>query len=306
MKKELFRKGFVLGIIVLFIGVAIAPGIIATVDLSDIASLRTSENNNLNNKLVEITVEVGNGEHKVMLTPDQAEELKNLISRTKTRLDAAKTKEETSAIFNDTVVSLFDFGILPEDMSIEDTKHLVNGMEQNPRIVNKLERWFNRNQVNEEAIDNFLCLIAGNTDKTLFIGPSLIPSLFLTIVTAVSIDLLDVFLSILFISGLFNSSFFKPININWGILFLLFGGLNFITWQINPLALGHMVILGGRGPFGMHLPAEGWINTIGLKGIKILNEFYGGILGFTGIKICFPLKDRTHFYMGAALMLIDI
>jgi len=299
MKKELFRKGFVLGIFVLFVGIAVQPGIIAA------DSIKSD-----NSEMVEITIQICKGDeaedHNVILSQKQAEELESLINRTKAKLDAVETLEETSAIFNDAVVSLYELGVLPEGMSIEEAKRLVNGMDQNPNVINKLEQWFFRNQEKIETFDNFLCLIAGHTDRTFFIGPSLIPSLFLTIITAVSIELLDILLSILFISGLFNSSFFNPIQINWFILFMLFGGLNLLTWQFIPLAIGHIIKLGGKGGFGMQIPAEGWINTIGLKGIKIWNEFYGWILGFIGIKICFSFKeDWTQFYMGATLMLID-
>ena len=95
-------------------------------------------------------------------------------------------------------------------------------------------------------------------------------------------------------------------------LLFVFGGLNLLTWQFTPLAFGHLIKLGGRGGFGMRIPADGWINTIGLNGKKNWNRFYGWILGFTGFKNCFPSKldffpniDMTHFYMGAALIVND-
>lgn len=289
MNNRLFRKGIVLGIILLFVGIAIQPSIIAD------DSFKSD-----NSEIVEITIQIcnenGANDHTVMLTQEQAEELENIISTTKIKLDAAKTLEETSAIFNDTVVSLFELGVLPECMSIENAKRLVNGMDQNPRIVKKLERWFSRNQGNKGVEDNFLCLIAGHTDLTLFIGPSLIPILLLILIITMPLILLFKLSNIHF----FPDNLFK--------LLIIFGGLNFLTWQFIPIAVGHIIFLGGSsgGMFPIRIPADGWINTIGLLGITNWNSFYGQIFGFTGIKICYPpAAGMTHFYMGAALMVND-
>lgn len=57
-KNNLFRKGLIVGIIVLFIGVAIAPGITAVIHLSDATSTKIPESENLNNDLVEITIQI--------------------------------------------------------------------------------------------------------------------------------------------------------------------------------------------------------------------------------------------------------
>jgi len=199
--------------------------------------------------------------------------------------------------------------MLPDGMSIEDAKQLVNGMEQNPIIVKKLERWFSRNQGNKGLKDNYLCLIAGHTDRTVFIGPLLIPSLILVLIIGAPFVLLENLLG-----GLFDIETNIGTIVMLPLLFVL-GGLNFLTWQFNPLAIGHIILLGklgGGGGFSIPQPADGWINTIGLDGIKNWNSFQGGILGFTGLKIfysskshIFPNLDMTHFYMGAALIVND-
>jgi len=292
MKKGLFRKGILLGIICLFVGIAIQPGIIA----DDVIKSDNSE-------LVEIIIQIcgrdGTKDHTVMLSEEQAAKLEVLINRTKTKLDAAETMEETSAIFNDAVVSLYELGVLPEGMSIEEAKRLVNGMDQNPRVVNKLEHWFFRNQEKRETFDNFLCLIAGRTDWTTFVGPLFIPLLILGLIIGTPLVLLDVLLF-----RLFETFIFIP------ILFPLFfgiGGLCLSIWQLNPIAFGHIIKLGTKGMFGFPIPALGWIYTIGFNGIKSWDSFYGGVLGFTGIKICYPpIGDMTHFYMGAALMVLPL
>ncbi len=286
MQKGLWKKGLVLGIIILFVGIAVQPGIIADDSFESV-----------NSELVEITIQICNGnganDITVMLTEEQVKELESIISSTKTKLDAAKTMEETSAIFNDAAVSLYELGVLPEGMSIEDAQRLVNGIGKNPWIVKILERWFSRNQEEKETVENFLCLIAGHTDETWFVGPSFILKL---IIWGPLLPLI-ILLNILFgteipdIDELFQLFFDR--------------GLISLIWQYNPLAFGHTILLGYYStdywpPGWVH--AEGWIYTIGLKGIKSWNSFGGSVLGFTGIKICYPpIEDRTHFYMGAAL-----
>jgi hypothetical protein len=298
MKDIRFRKGFVLGIIILlFFSISIQPGIIAD------DSIKSD-----NHEMVEITIQICRGDgannHNVKLSQEKAEELENLLNITKSKLDSAKTLEETSEIFNDTVFSLYKFDMLPDDMSIEDAKLLVNGMEQNPRIIKKLERWNSKNQGKKVTMENFLCLIAGHTDETFFIGPSLIPSLLLVLIMVTPFFLLNYLFMFFDISIDLN---IIPFLIQLSVIFGLF---NFYTWQLNPLAVGHSIIFGyttgGWWPHWIH--AKGWIYTIGLKGIKTWNSIYGGVLGFTGIKICLSHEDglfQTHFYMGAALMVND-
>ena len=190
-------------------------------------------------------------------------------------------------------------------MSIEDAKQLVNGMEQNPRIIEKLEEWFSKNQRSEVNLDNFLCLIAGHTDETCFIGPSLIPLLIMVLIMVAPIFLLNLLFDRLFDISI--GSNILRILIQLGIVL---GILNFPIWQFIPIAIGHIIVLGSFSGYWwpIYIPAEGWIYTIGLVGIKTWNSFYGWVLGFTGLKICLSLEAdlyQTHFYMGAALMLND-
>ena len=254
----------------MFVGIAVQPSII----VDDVIASN-------NSKLVEITIQICKGDeaddHTVMLSQKQAEELESIISRAKAKLDAAKTLEETSTIFSDTVASLYELGMLSKDMSIDYIQRLVKGIDQNPRIIKKLDRWVSLNQEKEVPVENYLCLIAGHTDKTLFIGPLVILSLiFLLVIGTPLVPFYDSLLS-----RIFEIS------------------------QFIPLAFGNLIRLGDDGgPFGAQRPADGWIFAIGLNGIKNWNSFYGWILGFTGLKICFPYKEVwTQFYMGTALII---
>ncbi len=297
MKKSFYKKGLVFGIIALFVGVALAPGITATIETSETLAPNI-EQEALDNGLVEITVEVGNSEHKAMLTLDQAKELENLINCTKARLDATTSGEETVQIFDETVISLYELGMLPNGMSIEEAQRLVNDIEQDQRIVKKLEQRFSRNKGTMGVEDNFLCLITGHTDVHVLIGPSLIPSLILVLILGAPSMLLEILFNVhtKFISFLMSNLI----------------SLNFFTWGYSPLAFGYIIALGHTemgipGVPPPKVPAQGWINTIGLNGVKNWNDnFFGGVLGFTGIKICYPPNEfMTYFYMGAALIVDD-
>ena len=300
MKKSLYKKDLVFGIIALFVGVVLAPAITAIVPLSDITSPRISENKELSNDLVEITVQVGNKDHKVMLTPDQANELENLIDRTKTQLDTATTIEETSCIFNDTVVSLFDLSMLPDGLSIEEVQQLVNGMELDSRIIKKLGGLFKINQGTLDVEQNFLCLISGQTYNSNILRRHIVVALIFSLIPLFAIlgELLGE--PALFLLPIYYS-LYKPIA---------FG---------SRISFGHY----GKGSFGWRkTPAHGWLHSIGLNGIKKWNGsfygkipipygllislalqsfFYTGITGFTGINIQTDQQNNEDFYLGAAL-----
>ena len=275
MKKNMFRKELVLGIIILFVGIAVQPGIIA----DNVIESDKSE-------MVEITIQIceidGVYDYDVLLSQEQAEELENLISRTKNKLDDAKTSGETSIIFSDTVASLFEIGILSESMDIEDIQCLVNGEKQNSEVVKKLEEWFNRNQGNIGTEDNYLCLISGDSTGTCFQGPI----------------------------GLISMIVFGYLLKNDMIFTFLLS-----IWNNFPLSFGYKIGLGGLGISGTFF-AQGWVHTIGLNGIKNWDDtfigslpllpvlgwdlFFTGILGFTGINIG-SLENNKHFYIGTAL-----
>ena len=154
------KNGLVVGVIVLFIGVGIQPAFAIKPDTSE---------------LIEITVEIcklnGVHENTVMLTSEQTEELENLINNFEIELDDTDSIDETEAIFKDTIVSLNELKLLPNSIVIEDAQHLVTGKEQNPIIVKILERYYSNNKKSLDNNENTLCLIAGFTSHTYFLGP---------------------------------------------------------------------------------------------------------------------------------------
>ena len=283
-----------MGVILLFIGVAVQPGIIADVSIESDKS-----------ELVEITVEICDIDkpynHTVILTQQQAEELEILINNFEIKLDTADSKVKIETIYKDTVVSLNELGLLPDSLSVMEAQRLVTGREHNPKMVKLLERWID---INPDFLGNrnALCLIAGRTNHTQFFGP---------------------------IATLLSSVFLPYTLIPYFGLLLLFIFIILVEFfNIFPLAYSHRIGIGGvyYDDDNGWLPAKGWVTTLGLLGIKRLKgSFYGnilpnleliipiqkilgcpGVFGFTGIQIITGdyIKDYfdvPHFYFGTAL-----
>ena len=291
----------VVGITILFLGVGIQPAI---ADLSIVSD---------NSELEEITIQFFETDrsynHTVLLTQEQIRELENLITNFNNQLESIDNPANTETLFKNTIVSLDNLGLFPEDINIEDAQRLVIGTKQNPSIVNSLERWVGNHQGTLDDNENFLCLISGNTKYTIFQG----------LTGRFIYSLLDSFL-VFFEKMLYNHpilySIFIGIIINPIIWFMI---LSTLFWNINPLPIGYEIGLGyWSSPMWLpphYSPAEGWVKTFGLNGKKIWEgEFFGqlpipsflaylaacftGVLGFTGLKIGF---FDSHFYMGSAL-----
>lgn len=289
MKKGSIRKGFVIGIILLFVGMGIQPAF---------AKMPVDSNNS---ELVEITVEIYEVDktynHTVMLTREQAEELDILIKNIETELDSADNSNEAKKIFKDKIVSLNELGLIPKSISLTEVQDLVIGEQQNQRILNIFERYYNKNEKILSNDSSILCLLAGKTINTVFIGPIT----FLFCLQAAS-----VLARFLFFSGRIkdlNPDLYMPyynlFRLRMVFWLALAGILNFL-----PLKIGAYIHYGWfqPGPFGgsWPIPAEGWINTYDSSGKKEWSgDFYGEVFGFTGIKIITGFLD--FYYFGAAL-----
>jgi len=304
MKEGMFRKGVAVAVIFLFIGIAIYPSVTAVdydIDSSKLILTEVSKNEISGNDLVKVVVEtcnVGGGQnYTVYLTKQQVQEVENLFDTINVDLNNAKTREEVVEIFNDAVISIGEYGLLPENTSVEEAQKLVTGGDQNPRVVKQLDRLYNKSKGKLDNNSNALCLIAGNTTKTCFCNP-------VTRVILVLLSLLFIFDITLYLSA-----------------FLIFGS---IFWNMNPLSLGYTIGLGEYylpGPTDPIItPADGWIYTYGLNRFKtwegplfgnlnlietgyMFSSYYTGVLGFTGINIAVPdFIPSVHFYLGFALL----
>lgn len=258
------KKSLVIGMVVLFIGVAFTPSTYANVSTTSV-----------DNELVNITIEIcGIGskqEYIIQLSEQDAIKLDVLFNDIELKLDNINTKQETVEIFNDVVLSLNEIELLPSDMSIKEVEQLVTNGNHEAITLNKIN---DRIQPDNNEDENFDCFIVGKTSSTTFIK------------TGLHI----LFQNILPILILSNTT-------------IAFG---FDGWSWG----------GGSGDY-FREPANGWVWTNGVNGIKTWNEdslwgnlgsyyytwggwvwyeywFHKGATGFTGIRIK-GLSDSYFF-----------
>jgi hypothetical protein len=276
MENSIVKISLVFCIIFLFIGVSIAPGISANNALIYNKIKLKPEKITIN-----FTVEVCglNGEKQtVELSKEEAEEVEQLFNSIRERLNKTDTREEANEVFKEAVVELNKYGLF-EGLNVNIVKKLVTGEYQNIRILKNFGRIIAGNQNN--ANSNFLCLTAGHATNSFIMGP-------LNFLSLLGLFLPDPFH---FLSFIF---FFFPLN--------LFGFMVFGDYSI--------------GQHAVYYPAEGWIRTIGLNGLKkwdgkfygqikkldfgMGGEFLGGI-GFTGLRINYGFFNTL--FLGSTLMI---
>jgi len=145
------KKVVAVGVIVLFLGLAIAPSINANVS-------KESE-------LVEITTEVcglNGGKRTVQLTKEEAEEIDILFENIRLQLNESTSREEVEEIFNDAVVELDKYGLLG-GLSVKQAQKLVTGRNHNFRFMNFFKKLESRNLPKSDA--NSFCLITGKATE---------------------------------------------------------------------------------------------------------------------------------------------
>jgi len=150
------RKGLAVSIILLFIGVSIAPAINASF---------------VKDNLVELEVELcGLGKkYAVELTQTEADELEKLFDNIEQKLSEVETREQTEDIFKDAVVELDKFGLLG-GLSVKQAQKLVTGNNiKKSKIMNFIENKF-ANDANLPSI-NLLTLVFGHVGNAIFSGP---------------------------------------------------------------------------------------------------------------------------------------
>jgi hypothetical protein len=306
MKNTYIRKCISIVVILLFIGIAFAPYINASVVKDD---------------LVEFNVEFCglDKKHTVKLTQQEADEV------------------ESEEIFKEAVVELDKYDLLG-GLSVKETLLLATDGHQNTKAVNHLVKIYDRNKELFDENTNMFCLVSGETTETSFLPTiGVLPAIPLGLIIAFPILILA--FAVLGIGNLFSllahiidnplvrDKLVDIMNELFMLYFELFASsfiipvlLFLIMWLIIPAKLLNSVILGGYGdyPSPNYKPANGWIQTFGLCGKKSWDgSFYGqlfgipspikfmnyvGIFGFNGIRIH---QESRKMYLGSALF-VDI
>jgi hypothetical protein len=147
--KSMKTKCLAIGIILLFIGVAVAPSInqsIVTASQED--------------DLVEVTTQAcgiqGYGDTTVKLTREQYQDLGQYLVEFRARLNQTTTREDAVPIFKEAVVELDKYGLLPKGMSVERIQRWVTSRNQIQKVPNIIKKSVS------ECI-NFFCLFAAIT-----------------------------------------------------------------------------------------------------------------------------------------------
>jgi hypothetical protein len=282
------------GIILLFVGIAIAP----TINLQ-VVKASTDE------KLVEVTTQAcgikGYWDTTVKLTWEQYQNLEQYLIEFRVKLNQTTTREEAILIFKEVVVELDKYGLLPKGMSVKQAQKLVVRSTRNPLspIIMKNRSGLVRPSSDEHT--NLLCLVVGQTDNT-------------TIENAGSIFF-------------YVASYLVK---TWEVVVLCtsVSKLSTLFCRFNPLSIMNRISLGGYDYYSeVQYPASGWFATLGIFGVMMYQgEIHGtlplegtlngigpfpgkrkspGVIGFTGLKIGLgPLDDYlegTFFYLGSAL-----
>ena len=160
-KNHFIGTGVIVGVILLFIGVAVAPSVnFNVVKASEDNDLIESDHPGLWYQKIERTI--------VQLTREQYQNLEQYLVEFRGRMNHTSTREETAILFKEAVVELNKYGLLPKDMIVEEAQRLVTGKCQVPKKMN-LNPIIKRNhQLFNDS--NFLCLITGNHNQDKHLG----------------------------------------------------------------------------------------------------------------------------------------
>jgi len=265
----------------ILIGSIIAVVIILLSSFSSVVGKVSSDE-----ELVEFDVEFcGLGKkHTVQLTQQESDEVELLFADIEQQLSEVETREETELIFKDAIVELNKYGLLG-GMNIKQAQQMVTRSQKQHKIINRIL---------PDDNSNYFCLIAGETNNTFFIGIPARETILLMYILGFGIPLIP------------------------SLLTFLLSLITTVGNIINPISIFNFIGIGlmkSRGELEF-FPADGWLWTIGLNGIKSWNGsiaggfgpiimlwlrthyYYQGVVGFTGIKLFFNSK---HFYLGTAL-----
>jgi hypothetical protein len=163
----MMRKCLAVGIILLFIGVSVAPSINQSV-------VKASTDDDL----VEVTTQAcgirGYGDTTVKLTKEQYQNLEQYLVEFRARLNQTSTREEAVPIFKEAVVELDRYGLLPKGMSVQRVERLVIGEYLNKNLLNGQEKSIHTPVSERGRLHNRFCLIAGGATNCSIASPLLI------------------------------------------------------------------------------------------------------------------------------------
>jgi hypothetical protein len=155
MRDSWVNKGLVVSVILLLIGLAIAPSI-------NLSVVKASNDNDL----VEVTTQVcginGVGNTTMKLTREQYHDLKQYLVEFRAGLNQTTTKEDVVLLFKEAVIELDKYGLLPKGMNVELAQKFISGELLSMKISNFLQHILFIQKKNFDFSDdiiNLFCLI---------------------------------------------------------------------------------------------------------------------------------------------------
>lgn len=261
-KKSLIGKYFTFGIILLFIGISLAPSINFNI-------IKASNDNDFIEVITQTCGIKGFGDTTVKLTREQYVEVEMLFDYIETKLQTAKTQEEALPIHSFALRELDRYGLLPRGMSVEHAQKLVTDSYKNLYEKSGIEKLLYKN-IFQPQDHYILSFVIGVVHDGYTMG--------LLYMIGIILMLLSIFPSPFpFLPG-------NPLVFLLGVL--LYGIGNFVNFF--PLAIMQQVhILSGN------------MTLVGLDGSLQFNE--GLLNGFTGIKIT-RIDTKEMYLLGFSLI----
>ncbi len=159
MSRKLGRHIQMVGIILLFMGLAVAPSIgHRTAPISD----------NHTEFILQTCGPDEQTKQTIALTQQQKRQLQQVFDELKDHLSTTDTLKDTHDLFNDTIDELHRYNLLPRDLSTQQLKRLVtsaSSYQKIPSALQELSRTYQRTPTDGE-IQNYLCSVAGNCSNT--------------------------------------------------------------------------------------------------------------------------------------------
>ena len=277
------KKSLVVAVILLFIGISIAPSINHSV-------VTASQDDDL----VEVTAQTcgikGYGNTTVKLTKEQYQDLEQYLVEFRERLNQTSTREDAVPIFKEAVVELNKYGLLPKGMRVEQAQRVVTGQFCGKKYSHLFSKTLPRTNLSKY---NYLALVSGNVSGAPFMSTAL---MFISYILA----------------G--NPPFTNFVNIRAALWFIGLALLiaNMMGSNLPPIPISFLTNIYMISD--MELTCTGWVETFGLLGKKsyegtlngILSSNFpdtidAGIFGFTGIKIHTGTEIYDYFFFGSAL-----
>ena len=224
--------------------------------------------------------------YKSKISIEQARGLDLIFESLEDKLENSENESDSVAILKETVWQLKNLGITDDNL-LQDMNNLFENINYNIFTFEENDLFSNVNKINNNQ--NFLCLISGKTTNcTMFIPRIFLP----TTMTYIGLILA-------MIISMFTGK--NPLYIAVD-LFLLYGAAR----MLFPPDFMSIMILG----IDKYKPAEGWIWTMGLNGVKKWSgKFYGSLSDragciasnyFSGLKIVTNIEGQE---LGGAMLL---